>query len=283
VPDSNYHFTSWSDGVLTASRTDANVTSDISVTASFAINNTGGGGGGGGYYSPPEPALIISELQSPNVTTDTITLTWTTNFPSSSYVIYSAEVETHSLDMSDASGIPPKYGYVYATPEIDISPKVTSHSVIITGLNPLTTYYFRTVSRGSLTISGEYKTTTPALAEPQVTGTALQTIMSETNVNIEEYAVLSIENSNPAESTQEVLKTTITENLDKTPITKKVVDNIATPSMGGNVLFQVGLLGTIRNFLSFGMDSLWLSILVIMTILVGSGLTMTYFIKKKRV
>ena len=38
TPDSEYHFTSWSDGVLTASRTDTNVIANISVTASFAIN-----------------------------------------------------------------------------------------------------------------------------------------------------------------------------------------------------------------------------------------------------
>ncbi|MFA5107733.1 MAG: M14-type cytosolic carboxypeptidase, partial [Patescibacteria group bacterium] len=38
VPDTGYHFTSWSDGVLTAARTDENVTGNISVTASFAIN-----------------------------------------------------------------------------------------------------------------------------------------------------------------------------------------------------------------------------------------------------
>ena len=39
VPSSGYHFTSWSDGVTTASRTDAAVTGAISVTASFAINS----------------------------------------------------------------------------------------------------------------------------------------------------------------------------------------------------------------------------------------------------
>ena len=38
VPDAGYHFVSWSDGVLTAARTDLNVTADISVTATFAIN-----------------------------------------------------------------------------------------------------------------------------------------------------------------------------------------------------------------------------------------------------
>ena len=38
VPDTGYHFVSWSDGVTTATRTDANVTADKSVTATFAIN-----------------------------------------------------------------------------------------------------------------------------------------------------------------------------------------------------------------------------------------------------
>ncbi len=38
VPDAGYHFVSWSDGVLTAARTETNVTANISVTATFAIN-----------------------------------------------------------------------------------------------------------------------------------------------------------------------------------------------------------------------------------------------------
>ena len=38
VADAGYHFTSWSDGVLTATRTDTNVMADLTVTASFAIN-----------------------------------------------------------------------------------------------------------------------------------------------------------------------------------------------------------------------------------------------------
>ena len=33
-----YHFVDWSDGVLTATRTDTNVMANISVTANFAIN-----------------------------------------------------------------------------------------------------------------------------------------------------------------------------------------------------------------------------------------------------
>jgi len=38
VPNGNYHFVKWSDGVLTASRTDVNVTADVSVAASFDLN-----------------------------------------------------------------------------------------------------------------------------------------------------------------------------------------------------------------------------------------------------
>ena len=37
VPDGSHNFSSWSDGVLTAARTDSNVTSSLSVTASFAL------------------------------------------------------------------------------------------------------------------------------------------------------------------------------------------------------------------------------------------------------
>ena len=38
VPATGYSFVNWSDGVLTAARTDTNVTADLSVTANFAIN-----------------------------------------------------------------------------------------------------------------------------------------------------------------------------------------------------------------------------------------------------
>ena len=38
VANAGYHFVDWSDGVLTAARTDTNVTANVSVTANFAIN-----------------------------------------------------------------------------------------------------------------------------------------------------------------------------------------------------------------------------------------------------
>ena len=39
VPNTGYHFVDWSDGVLTATRTDTNVTANVNVTANFAINS----------------------------------------------------------------------------------------------------------------------------------------------------------------------------------------------------------------------------------------------------
>jgi hypothetical protein len=39
IPAANYHFVNWSDGVLTPSRTDANVTANKNVTASFAVDS----------------------------------------------------------------------------------------------------------------------------------------------------------------------------------------------------------------------------------------------------
>jgi len=39
TPDTGYYFVSWSDGVLTATRVDNNITDNLSVTATFAINS----------------------------------------------------------------------------------------------------------------------------------------------------------------------------------------------------------------------------------------------------
>ena len=60
TPNTGYHFVSWSDGVLTAARTDLNVTADLSVTASFAINTytlTYTAGTGGTIAGPPSQTV----------------------------------------------------------------------------------------------------------------------------------------------------------------------------------------------------------------------------------
>jgi hypothetical protein len=59
TPNTGYHFVSWSDGVLTAARTDANVTADLSVTASFAVNSAFAlSFGGDTYVTFGDPAAL---------------------------------------------------------------------------------------------------------------------------------------------------------------------------------------------------------------------------------
>src|SRR3989344_5498555 len=59
VADSNYHFTTWSDGSTANPRTDTNIVVDISAASNFAINNTGGGGGGGSSCCGGRVDIII--------------------------------------------------------------------------------------------------------------------------------------------------------------------------------------------------------------------------------
>jgi len=107
-----------------------------------------GGGGitfgtvdGGGPVS-----LIIFNEKNEEVLSDTVTVSWSTNKPATSRVIY--DTVSHS-----ALGSTPNYGYVYSTPED--SDKVTSHTVKITGLIPCTTYYWRAISHESPEVLGD--------------------------------------------------------------------------------------------------------------------------------
>ena len=59
VPDAGYHFVYWSDGVLTASRTDTNVTADITVTRQlrprcYTLTYTAGANGTISRYLAPD-------------------------------------------------------------------------------------------------------------------------------------------------------------------------------------------------------------------------------------
>ena len=71
VPDANYTFSSWSDGVMTASRTDTDVTDNISVTANFNAPNTytlNYTAGIGGTISGTTTQTVIAGLDGSEVT-----------------------------------------------------------------------------------------------------------------------------------------------------------------------------------------------------------------------
>ncbi|MCX6816835.1 MAG: fibronectin type III domain-containing protein [Candidatus Beckwithbacteria bacterium] len=96
----------------------------------------------------PPPTISQETTNAPSETS--ITIVWTTDHQSTSRVIY----DTVSHAVLD---IAPNYGYANSTIEADNSPKVTSHSVTISGLTAETTYYYRVISHGSPEVVGDEK------------------------------------------------------------------------------------------------------------------------------
>ena len=116
------------------------------------------GGGGGGYV----PGLTIKNEGAFYISTSTATITWQTSYFSTSKVIYDTQPGKFDLRAGE-----PSYGYsFYKEGDDSRNPKVTFHSVTLTGLTPNTTYYYRCVSHASPpTISREYSFTTLGVKE----------------------------------------------------------------------------------------------------------------------
>jgi hypothetical protein len=88
-------------------------------------------------------APVISGESFTTLSTDSVTVTWTTDRLATSRVIYDT-VSHSTLDMGD-----PNYGYAFSTSLSDTSPEVINHSVTISGLASGTNYFYRVVSTGS--------------------------------------------------------------------------------------------------------------------------------------
>ncbi len=95
---------------------------------------TGGGGGGGG--GGPTPLSIMNE-RILSVGTTTVTITWNTNIPASSRVVY-------GLDPVLSLASAPLYGYDLTT--VTNSTLTTSHTMTIEGIPSAVSAYFRPVS-----------------------------------------------------------------------------------------------------------------------------------------
>ena len=85
-----------------------------------------------------------------------LTMTWLTNKPATSRVVYDKVAQP---DAELIGG--PNYGYAYST--LENSNKVTGHSVVISGLDDQTVYYFRPISSASPEVLGEEKVLTQTL------------------------------------------------------------------------------------------------------------------------
>ncbi|MCK5059854.1 MAG: DUF5011 domain-containing protein [Candidatus Pacebacteria bacterium] len=119
------------------------------VTRTVTVESTGGTGGGGGCTSNcggGGGGGPISTLQIFNETVEqagpgAVVVKWNTNLSATRKVLYGTESISSLI-------LPPVYGYATTTSQIT-DPLLTLHSVIITGLTPGETYYFRPWAFGS--------------------------------------------------------------------------------------------------------------------------------------
>lgn len=207
-----------------------------------AGSTSGYGGGGGGGGLPPGLTIVNDNVQITDVGQTSVIISWLTSYNSTSQVIYGAESEAHTLDLTDTSGTPPKYGYKHTTPETDISPKITFHSVTITGLTPGTTYHFRAVSHGSLAISTDHTFTTKGQKLTQATAPL-------TSSSVIPTVSLSSSSSAPAgvtkiKNNQEISSQTKTDQTENEATAENIL-GAASQSPSPKPL----LLATIGNFL----------------------------------
>ncbi len=148
--------------------------------------SSGGGGGGGGGSSSSffdedededessgstgEP-LVISNVEIASTQSDMALVTWETNKPATSRVIYGSSNESHIYDSADTIAELPLYGYAHTTQEFHTPPAdngETLHVVAISDLQPETEYFFRVISRASPdTVSEEYSFQTSTPQEPE--------------------------------------------------------------------------------------------------------------------
>jgi len=117
------------------------ITVDMDMTIRVIAYDNGGNASEILEASYGIPPIISSEISS-LVTSSSVTITWETDDPATSRMVFDT-VSHPALDIA------PNYGYENSTEEEDLDPKVTSHSVTLGGLSPNTTYYYRTISKGS--------------------------------------------------------------------------------------------------------------------------------------
>lgn len=148
VTESDYTVASWTtyQGIVTANvvtteNTQAEVdtaTANITAAQSALVLD----------LIPP----VISTQTTTNPAETSLIATWTTDHVATSRVVY--DTIPHVV-----LGIAPNYGYANST--VEDTTVVTSHSVTVSGLSSGTTYFFRTISRGSPeAVSDEFSGTT---------------------------------------------------------------------------------------------------------------------------
>lgn len=159
-------------------------------------------------------APVITGETSSEVTTTTALVSWTTDHPATSRVVY--DTVSHPT-----LGSAPNYGYPNST--IEDPAMVTSHSVLITGLSAGTKYYFRTISHGSpetVSQEGSFSTITLTTSTPTPTPVASSTSTPSTTTGIVLTSSEVIEETTPAPAVVAISSPTPTPEASVSPEVK---------------------------------------------------------------
>lgn len=164
-------------------------------------------------------SAVISNESGVGLTTDSATVTWITDRPTKSRVVYDT-VPHGSL------GTAPNYDYAFSTDTFDSNPEVLNHSVTIGGLSAGIVYYYRTVSAGSPTaVSEQHSFATLSVAgAPTPSGNGGQQILGiSTQLPLKSWPVLAYADSSKEEQVLGT-ETGVTSSPEASPIpqTEKV-------------------------------------------------------------
>ena len=138
VPNVGYHFVDWSDGVLTATRTDTNVTANLSVTANFALDTyaltiTRAGSGTGTISSSPS-GIDCGAVCSGSFDHGTIVLLTATPSASSSFTGWSGDYTGTENPLQITMDGPKTLQATFATLTYTISGTVTAGGSPLSGV-----------------------------------------------------------------------------------------------------------------------------------------------------
>ncbi len=237
-------------------------------------------GGGGGSGTPP--GLTIYNEGNINASTTSATITWNTNYNSTSRVIYDITPDKFNFSVGEMS-----YGYGNYKDGDDIFDfgKGTYHSVTLTGLTPETIYYYRCVSHASpVTIGQEH---------------SFATLTKEEAVGENDEFLIPNAESNPNEIiSNEDTKEEEEEDVDIIPFSETGVDTVATEggtvegkesSLEGDLVKIIkeraekpGVFGAFGANLTSFLKSIPWWILIIIAALIFLGLLLTRRKEKKR-
>lgn len=178
VPDEGYHFVKWSDGVETASRTDSNVTGNITVTAEFAhttytvtfmdydgtvlsTQNVAHGGSATAPENPTRDGYTFTDWDNDftNITQDlTVTAQYSVNIIENEFTSTSVSGTTATFSwtaVEEAESLKIRQStdggetWTDAATFEDLAPEDTT--AIVTGLTIDTPYCFKLVATGGVT------------------------------------------------------------------------------------------------------------------------------------